>query len=64
MLALSLLTEEELYGYQTLGSDLCHEDGMLYLILRGLEKDGAAEAYLQKSPTGENAQVLPSDKKV
>ena len=59
LLVLSLLSREEMYGYQMITelarrSDHTFElkEGTLYPVLHGLEKDGYVEAYQQEAPTG------------
>ena len=59
LLVLSLLSEEDMYGYQMIvelarRSDHTFEmkEGTLYPVLHGLEKDGYVEAYQQEAPTG------------
>ena len=59
LLVLSLLSGEDMYGYQMIvelarRSDHTFEmkDGTLYPVLHGLEKDGYVEAYQQEAPTG------------
>ena len=59
LLVLSLLSGEDMYGYQMIGelarrSDHTFEmkEGTLYPVLHGLEKNGYVEAYQQEAPTG------------
>ena len=59
LLVLSLLANEDMYGYQMIvelarRSDRTFEmkEGTLYPVLHGLEKDGLVEAYQQEAPTG------------
>ena len=59
LLVLSLLSSEDMYGYQMIvelarRSDHTFEmkEGTLYPVLHGLEKDGYVEAYQQTAPTG------------
>lgn len=59
LLVLSLLTGEDMYGYQIImelarRSDHTFEmkEGTLYPVLHGLERDGLVEAYQQEAPTG------------
>ena len=59
LLVLSLLSGEDMYGYQMIvelarRSDHTFEmkEGTLYPVLHGLEKDGMVEAYQQEAPTG------------
>ena len=59
LLVLSLLSGEDMYGYQMiveLGRRSNHtiemKEGTLYPVLHGLEKDGYVEAYQQEAPTG------------
>lgn len=59
LLVMSLLSSEDMYGYQIIvelarRSDHTFEmkEGTLYPVLHGLEKDGLVEAYQQEAPTG------------
>ena len=59
LLVLSLLSGEDMYGYQMIvelgrRSNRTFEmkGGTLYPVLHGLEKDGYVEAYQQEAPTG------------
>ena len=59
LLVLSLLSNEDMYGYQMIvdlarRSDHTFEmkEGTLYPVLHGLEKNGYVEAYQQEAPTG------------
>ena len=59
LLVLSLLSGEDMYGYQMIVelarcSDHTFEmkEGTLYPVLHGLEKNGYVEAYQQEAPTG------------
>ena len=59
LLVLSLLADEDMYGYQMIvelarRSDHTFEmkEGTLYPVLHGLEKDGYVEAYQQEALTG------------
>ena len=59
LLVLSLLANEDMYGYQMIvelarRSERTFEmkEGTLYPVLHGLEKDGLVEAYQQEAPTG------------
>lgn len=59
LLVLSLLSGEDMYGYQMIvelarRSDRTFEmkEGTLYPVLHGLEQDGLVEAYQQEAPTG------------
>ena len=59
LLVLSLLANEDMYGYQMIvelarRSNRTFEmkEGTLYPVLHGLEKDGYVEAYQQEAPTG------------
>ena len=59
LLVLSLLADEDMYGYQMIvelarRSDHTFEmkEGTLYPVLHGLEKDGYVEAYQQEAPSG------------
>ncbi len=59
LLVLSLLSREDMYGYQMiaqleqkLDSTFSMKEGTLYPILRQLENDGAVQSYQQEAPTG------------
>ena len=59
LLVLSLLAQEDMYGYQIImelarRSDHTFEmkEGTLYPVLHALVKDGLVEAYEQEAPTG------------
>ncbi len=59
LLVLSLLSGEDMYGYQMIvelgrQSNRTFEmkEGTLYPVLHGLEKDGYVEAYQQEASTG------------
>ena len=59
LLVLSLLSGEEMYGYQMIeelsrrSNDLFQmKEGTLYPILHGLEKDRCLSSYQQEAPTG------------
>ena len=59
LLVLSLLSKEDLYGYQMiveLARRSNHvfdmKEGTLYPILHGLEQEGLVESYRQEAPTG------------
>ena len=59
LLVLSLLSREDMYGYQMIvelerRSDHTFrmKEGTLYPVLHGLEKEGCVEAYQQTAPTG------------
>ena len=59
LLVLSLLSGEDMYGYQIIvelarRSDHTFDmkEGTLYPVLHGLEKLGMVEAYQQEAPTG------------
>ena len=59
LLILSLLSREEMYGYQMITelarrSDHTFElkEGTLYPILHGLENEGAVKSYTSEAPTG------------
>lgn len=59
LLVLSLLSGEDMYGYQMIvelgrRSNRTFEmkEGTLYPVLHGLEKDGYVEAYQQEASTG------------
>jgi PadR family transcriptional regulator PadR len=58
-LILSILTEEDSYGYAIIkrvrelsGGQMEWTDGMLYPVLHRLEKQGCIESYLARSETG------------
>ncbi len=59
LLVLSLLSKEDMYGYQMI-VELARQskqvfemkEGTLYPILHGLEQSGLVEAYQQQAPTG------------
>lgn len=59
LLVLSLLSREDMYGYQMiaqlekkLDSTFAMKEGTLYPILRQLENEGAIRCYEQTAPTG------------
>lgn len=59
LLVLSLLSREDMYGYQMiselekkLDSTFSMKEGTLYPILRQLENEGAVRSYQQEAPTG------------
>lgn len=59
LLVLSLLSREDMYGYQMIAtlekkfdSTFALKEGTLYPILRNLENVGAVTAYEQDAPTG------------
>ena len=59
LLILSLLSREEMYGYQMITelyrrSDRTFElkEGTLYPVLHALEKDGALRSYEKEAPSG------------
>lgn len=59
LLVLSLLTGEDMYGYQMIlelgrRSNRTFEmkEGTLYPVLHGLEREGLVKAYQQEAPTG------------
>ena len=59
LLVLSLLSNEDMYGYQMIvelarRSEHTFEmkEGTLYPVLHSLEKEGYVEAYQQEAPTG------------
>ena len=59
LLVLTLLSKEDMYGYQMIvelarRSDHTFDmkEGTLYPVLHGLEKDGMVESYQQEAPTG------------
>lgn len=59
LLVLSLLSREDMYGYQMiaelekkLDSTFSMKEGTLYPILRALENEGAVQSYQQTAPTG------------
>ena len=59
LLVLSLLSREDMYGYQMV-EELYHrsqqvfamKEGTLYPLLHSLEREGLVEAYGQEAPTG------------
>ena len=59
LLVLSLLSGEEMYGYQMI-TELARrsnhtfdmKEGTLYPVLHGLEQEGFVEAYRKQAPTG------------
>ena len=59
LLILSLLSGEEMYGYQMI-TELARrsnhvfdlKEGTLYPVLHGLEQEGFVEAYRKQAPTG------------
>lgn len=59
LLVLSLLSSEDMYGYQMIvelerrsDQTFSMKEGTLYPALHGLEKDGFVEVYEQTAPTG------------
>lgn len=59
LLVLSLLSSEDMYGYQMIvelerrsDQTFSMKEGTLYPVLHGLEKDGFVEVYEQTAPTG------------
>jgi len=59
LLVLSLLSREDMYGYQMiaelekkLDSTFSMKEGTLYPVLRQLENEGAVRSYQQEAPTG------------
>ena len=71
LLVLSLLANEDMYGYQMIlelarRSDHTFEmkEGTLYPVLHGLEKDGLVEAYQQEAPTGRMRKYYHLTRKV
>ena len=59
LLVLSLLSREDMYGYQMIAelekkfdSTFTMKEGTLYPILKGLENDGAVESYQSETPGG------------
>lgn len=59
LLVLSLLTGEDMYGYQMIvelarrsNHTFEMKEGTLYPVLHGLEREGYVEAYQQEAPTG------------
>ena len=59
LLVLTLLSKEDMYGYQMIvelarRSDHTFDmkEGTLYPVLHGLEKGGMVESYQQEAPTG------------
>ena len=59
LLVLSLLSREDMYGYQMIvelerrsDKTFSMKEGTLYPVLHGLERRGAVEVYQQAAPTG------------
>jgi len=59
LLVLSLLSREDMYGYQMImelerrsDKTFSMKEGTLYPILHSLERQGAVEVYQQAAPTG------------
>lgn len=59
LLALSLLSGEDMYGYQMIvelarrsNHTFDMKEGTLYPVLHGLEQEGFVEAYRKEAPTG------------
>ena len=59
LLILKLLSQGDMYGYQMISelerkfdSTFSMKEGTLYPILKGLENEGAVEAYQQETPNG------------
>ena len=59
LLVLSLLSTEDMYGYQMIAeltkkfdNTFSMKEGTLYPILRQLENEGAVQSYQQEAPTG------------
>jgi len=59
LLVLSLLSSEDMYGYQMImelerrsDKTFSMKEGTLYPVLHGLERQGAVEVYQQAAPTG------------
>ena len=59
LLVLSLLAEQDMYGYQMIlelgersDQTFVMKEGTLYPILKGLEKDGYVKAYEQRTEAG------------
>ena len=70
LLVLSLLSREDMYGYQMIvelerRSDhtFAMKEGTLYPVLHGLERTGAVEAYQQEAPTGRTRKYYHITKK-
>ena len=70
LLVLSLLSREDMYGYQMIvelerRSDhtFAMKEGTLYPVLHGLERTGAVEAYQQEAPTGRQRKYYKLTKK-
>ena len=59
LLVLSLLSTEDMYGYQMIAeltkkfdSTFSMKEGTLYPVLKGLENDGFVEVYQEKTESG------------
>ena len=59
LVVLHLLSTQDMYGYQMISelerkfdSTFSMKEGTLYPILKGLENEGAVEAYQQETPNG------------
>ena len=59
LLVLSLLSTQDMYGYQMIAeltkkfdNTFSMKEGTLYPVLKGLENDGYVEAYEQKTESG------------
>ena len=70
LLVLSLLSREDMYGYQMIAelerrfdSTFALKEGTLYPILRELENQGAVSAYEQQAPTGRRRRYYHLTKK-
>ena len=70
LLVLSLLSGEDMYGYQMIAqlearSDhtFAMKEGTLYPILHALEKDGAVDSYEKSTPTGRTRKYYHITKK-
>ncbi|MBM6926211.1 PadR family transcriptional regulator [Pseudoflavonifractor phocaeensis] len=70
LLVLSLLSGEDMYGYQMIAqlearSDhtFAMKEGTLYPILHALEKDGAVDSYEKSAPTGRTRKYYHITKK-
>lgn len=70
LLVLSLLSEEDKYGYQMIAeleakSDhtFSMKEGTLYPILHALEKEGAVQSYEKAAPTGRTRKYYHITKK-
>ena len=68
LLVLSLLQQEDQYGYQMIAALSARSDnvfqmkeGTLYPVLHTLEKQGHIKSYEKETPSGPEAEILPAD---